>query len=370
MQTGHSHLGQAHQMAPAQHSHPQSQGISQQLFQGQQSHHVYGGTVSNPSVYSSLGGGVTQQLSQAEDACHRQYATAQEGYTPPAQSYVAQPQGYVAGQQGYVASQQGYAGGHHAYAAPQQSAFGQQAQAFAPHQQGYTPQAYASYNMGQSLPHQGAYGYVQQSGAAAASSGVITYSGYHGGPAPGTPVQSQVMTHPGDEIGQESATVTIAGMPHVVVSPPVQPSFLHNAQLSPSPALSSTAGGLSASSHRSAGDAAPVLPSTDAGLQSVAAAGADAQYLDMVWHHSELERAAAAALQQLPAPPSQQPPAPPSRRTAWEAMQHAAGLPGGPIPPAAWNSFDDAAAKGLVDGLVGHEDVASSLVAAWSARAA
>mmetsp|Transcript_133564 Transcript_133564/g.249788 ORF Transcript_133564/g.249788 Transcript_133564/m.249788 type:complete len:873 (+) Transcript_133564:180-2798(+) len=127
-------------------------------------------------------------------------------------------------------------------------------------------------------------------------------------------------------------------------------------------------------------------------------AGADAQYLDMVWHLPEMslhEKNPEA----LPAPPAQQPPAPPpavhQAAGQWEAQAFreaasagataqagpqgpgdwnvpapraalAAG-PGGPGgrgaqamaghgsgPAALWNSFDEAA-KGMVDGLVGED---------------
>jgi len=74
--------------------------------------------------------------------------------------------------------------------------------------------------------------------------------------------------------------------------------------------------------------------------------------------------------QHVPAPPAQQPPAPPAGhggQTGWEGSgagvtpphhigpEWSRGLPGG-RPAAIWNAFDDAAAKGMVDGLVGGED--------------
>mmetsp|Transcript_69251 Transcript_69251/g.150719 ORF Transcript_69251/g.150719 Transcript_69251/m.150719 type:complete len:564 (+) Transcript_69251:157-1848(+) len=62
--------------------------------------------------------------------------------------------------------------------------------------------------------------------------------------------------------------------------------------------------------------------------------------------------------QPLPAPPAQQPPAPPAGHAAFRPAAASQAVPVSPGrgPSAVWNSFDDAAAKGMVDGLVGGED--------------
>jgi len=101
----------------------------------------------------------------------------------------------------------------------------------------------------------------------------------------------------------------------------------------------------------------------------------DAQYLDMVWQMSDLSLHD----KTLPAPPAQQPPAPPASHIA--AAAASGTLAGqargkgewGEVPNAGsgpanlWNSFDDAAAKGMVDGLVGGEDGVAPLVTSWNA---
>lgn len=433
-----SHLapqGQVQQMLPAHQSVPQNQGVPQQVYHAQQGQHMYTGTASSPPMYGSLGGAAQQlprdnnasvqllnqgagnlpqdapahggnaqavlrdQLAasqsyssapQAYATSQQAYGTAQQGYAAPAQGYTQQPQAYVTaqqqGQQAYATSQQGYATGHHAYA-PQQSAYAPQAQAYVSPQPGanygnaaagYSPQAYAGYSMGQSMPQQGHYGYVQQAAPAPAPSGVLAYGGYPAGPAPGAPVQPQVVVHAGDDPSQESATMTIAGVPHVVVSPAAQSSFMPATQLAQSQVQCSSAG--SAPSQTAMGEMAPAHPNAGAGITTppggtmphpVAAPVVDAPYLDMVWHLSEmsLHDKAAVAVQQVPAPPAQQPSVPYARRNVMEAMQHFStmhGLHGAAGPSAVWNSFDDAAAKGMVDGLVGREDGVAPLVTTWN----
>mmetsp|Transcript_56731 Transcript_56731/g.178073 ORF Transcript_56731/g.178073 Transcript_56731/m.178073 type:complete len:662 (+) Transcript_56731:123-2108(+) len=388
-QGGHAQLGAG---GGAQAPHPAHQGQApqllpahQQAYGGQQGQRPHAGTAPSPSAYGGLGGAAAQ-------LCRESGAPVQprgQAYPPPAQGYAAQPQSFVPGQQGhgsYGAAPQGYAAGH-AYAA-QQPGYAPHSHGYASQQQGggcgpaatgYPAQAYAGYAMGQSLAQQGAYGYAQQPGGAAASSGVLAFGGYPAGPASGAAVQTQVLLHPHDDGGQEPGALTITSVPHVVVGPPAQPSFLPASASRSGPACSSQP------SQRAAADVAPALPHRSAGvvtppgtalLHAAAPPGAEASYHDMVWQLSEmsLHEKAASAVHQLAAPLPQPPPAHSTRRNnVWEAMQHAVaahGLPGASWPSAAWNSFDDVAAKGLVDGLVGHEDGANPLVSTWSSRVA
>jgi len=441
-----SHLApqaQVQHMLPAHQSLTPNQHLAQQVFHGQQGQHMYSGTSSSPTVYGTVGGGTAQQLGrdssvsmqslsqgihhpagtlpqdslglagaaqpvlrdhlaasqgynappQAYAATQQSYAAAQQGYAPPAHGYAQQPQGYVAAQQGqqtYVTNQHSFATAHQGYA-PQQSGYAPQAHAYASQQQGasygstaagYSAQAYAGYNMGHSIQQQGGYGFMQQANAAPAPSGVVAYGGYPAGPSAGAPAHHQVLVHQGDDPSQESAPLAIAGMPHVVVSPAAQSSYMPTTQLAQSQVQCGCGTAVAAGSappQRAMGDMAAV-PSAAAGVatppgavasHSAAASGADAQYSDMMWRLSEmsLHDKAAIAVQQLPAPPAQQPPAPPTRRNVIEVMQHFSavhGLPGGAGPSSVWNSFDDAAAKGMVDGLVGREDGAAPFVAAWN----
>merc|ERR1740121_1303301 len=85
----------------------------------------------------------------------------------------------------------------------------------------------------------------------------------------------------------------------------------------------------------------------------------------------DMQATEGSSLQHLPSPPAQQPPAPPAGRASLASGHPGAeGCGTGATPPhhtrpdwargsgpaAIWNSFDDAAAKGMVDGLVGGED--------------
>lgn len=379
------------------------------------------------------------------------YMQGQQGYTPPTQGYPQQPHsyaatGYAAAQPPYVpaghqayatASQQAYASNQQAYAAGQQtfpqqhSGYAAQPHAYASQQQGsgygsppgYSPQAYAGYGLGQqgvtqqglvqhsvgpqqSVPQpsqvqQGPYGYVQQPGAGPQpAGGAMAYGSYPGGASQAQPLQSQFLVQQADDGSQDSAGVAIAGVPHVVVNHAGQQHYVHGTH--PASLPSSGLGGQSTPPQLAVGDLAATPPdgATAASApmsQSVTVAGANAQYLDMVWQLSEMSLNDKA--QPLPAPPSQQPPAPPAGHVPvnqwqaeafrdaaaasavavpagqadWDVVAQSAMVPGssaGPIPSAVWNSFDDAAAKGMVDGLVGREDGASPAVTAWSTHSA
>lgn len=314
-------------------------------------------------------------------------AAAQQasGYPPAqSQSYVG-AQGYGASQAPYVSSQQAYAssaysGQQAAYAAGQQAyqtaaatasgagqppGYGSQLQGYPP--QGaaaygappgygaYTQQAssypanpataYATSNFG--LNQQSAYNYPQQQPAA----GVMAYGSYPGGPQPGQ--QATVPQHQGipaqalagaDPSRPQDSMVAMAQMPpHQVPQQAQQPYGVVQSQPMPSADTAVATGTL-------AGQGGATAPGHEQSQQ---------QYLDMVWQ-LDIDKAS------LPAPPAQQPPAPPAGHVSsglavpagvsekWEG----AGRPGGGA--AVWNSFDDAAAKGMVDGLVGGDDAAAA----------
>lgn len=314
-------------------------------------------------------------------------AAAQQasGYPPAqAQNYVG-AQGYGAGQSPYVSSQQAYASSAQAYSG-QQAAYaaglGQQAYqtaaatasgagqppGYGSQLQGYPPQgaaaygappgygayaqqassypanpatAYATSNFG--LNQQSAYQYPHQ------PAGVMAYGSYPGAqPGQATlPQQQPQHAMPSNDLSRpQEATVGVAQMPPHQV--PIQQTQQAYAQSQPMPSPEQA-----------------VASGTLAG-QGVTAPGGDQsqhQYLDMVWQLSDMSLNEKAP---LPAPPAQQPPAPPAGHVAgglavpagvsekWEG----AGRPGAGAGPAAavWNSFDDAAAKGMVDGLVGGDD--------------
>mmetsp|Transcript_78461 Transcript_78461/g.221842 ORF Transcript_78461/g.221842 Transcript_78461/m.221842 type:complete len:684 (+) Transcript_78461:188-2239(+) len=375
---------------------PQAQALAQQVYQGH-GQPMFSGLPAAPPIYSSAAG---------YPAAQQPYVQAgQHGYVPPGQQpYAGSQQGYPQGQQTYSAQPSNYTAQPHAFPP-------QPGQGYVSSPPNFQTQAYAGYGLGPQLPQQGLvqptaavphpsqqgqFGYVQQQGPGHPHAGVVTYGSYPGHGNPASPVQPHVVIHPGEDGGQESAAVAIAGVPHVMVSPAgLQPYVQSPPAQSASPA--SAAGEQSTPPVQpGTGDAAAVMPgeadaSTAASgpVPQAVAAPNDTQYLDMVWQLSEMslhDKNNTVAMQQLPAPPPQLPPAPPAGssghvpvnqwqahslreaaagagaptgRRDWEAAPLPAGHGGGTGPAAVWNSFDDAAAKGMVDGLVGREDGAT-----------
>jgi len=327
-----------------------------------------------PSVYSGLGAGVapmphdTVQQHQAH-AFLRESLGAGQGYMQASPSYA--PQGYLSGQASFPPGMPGQPSyGPNGQQVLQASA---EAAARAFLSQTLQQQAFSSYSLGQqSLVQQpppqhgvqpghssqrGTYGYIQQPSVAppapapVQSPGIVTYNGYTGGAATATAVQE-----------------SMAGAAHVMLSSSPQPQQqqVHAQQ----PAR------VSGTSPHPPGD------------------GTDARYLEAVWQLSEMSLDDKGKLdppasgQPQPAtlvPPTQQPPAPPAgwkgeaftatspagaREGEWRAgVTQPATVPSGQSgrsggPAAVWNSFDDAAAKGMVDGLVGREDCRPP-VTAW-----
>jgi len=347
----------------------------------------YQGAPHAPSAYSGLGAGVASMprdpLPQHQvHALLRESLGASQGYVQASPGYAAQ--GYLSGQATYPAGVQG-----------QQSYGPNGQQAFL--SQSLQQQAFSSYSLGQqslvqhSLQHgvppghssqQGTYGYIQQSTVAPAAPtalqnpGVVTYSGYTGGAASATTAQD-----------------SMAGMPQMMHNSSQQQLHQQPKQplqrQQPQQQLQHSPQSVRVSGKAAAGSELRTLP-----LQP--SDGTDAQYLEAVWQLSEMSLKekgtldSSASGQSQPAtlvPPTQQPPAPPS---GWqgEALTATSTLPAGSTegewrvgmtqpaavpsahsgpsggPAAVWNSFDDAAAKGMVDGLVGREDCMPP-VTAW-----
>ncbi|CAE7685108.1 RNU1 [Symbiodinium pilosum] len=225
-------------------------------------------------------------------------------------SAAGQQAAYAAGQQAYqtaaaTASSAVYPPAGGAYPPQAQSGYGAPPGYGAAAQYSQQPTSYptnpatayaaAGYGLGQSP-----YNYLQQPG-----SGVVAYGSYQG-------AQSQVpQAQP-----QQS-------QPHV--QPYTQP------QADPTVATGSLGRGPAATDQQS-----------------------QQQYLDMVWQLSDMSLN---DKQSLPAPPAQQPPAPPAEHVPtanWQRDGTAVAAAGSSA--AVWNSFDDAAAKGMVDGLVGGDE--------------
>mmetsp|Transcript_101230 Transcript_101230/g.179820 ORF Transcript_101230/g.179820 Transcript_101230/m.179820 type:complete len:694 (-) Transcript_101230:74-2155(-) len=320
-------------------------------------------------------------------------AAAQQasGY-PPAQpqSYVGQ-QGYGASQSPYVSSQQAYAAGQQAaYAAGQQAyqtaaatasgagqppGYGSQLHGYPPQAQSagygappgygaYTQQATsypanpatayatAGYGLGQSAPSASAYNYLQQ--PTAQSSGVVAYGSYAtAGASQVQPLQHHqqpIMPTADPSRPQDHGAVAVANMPAHQAGP-MQPQ--HQVyQTQPAPMTSDPS--VATASLAQTGPVDMTQPQQS-----------QQQYLDMVWNMSDMSLN---EKQTLPAPPAQQPPAPPAGHipaTFGAGTSVPAGVskewetaprPGAPATASAvWNSFDDAAAKGMVDGLVGDD---------------
>lgn len=291
-----------------------------------------------------------------------QAAAAQQGYGPP-------PPGYPPPGAGYQTSPSSYAGAQLT---------------------GYP---------------QNPYGYLQQhNGLGIPPPGV--YGGYPGGPTAAT-LHPHALMHPMDEASQaaHAANQAIAAnqMHHNAAVSGVHSLGLGAAVTMPYAALCGGAvlvperaagtmlmtGPMAAPTLGGVGDASQQHFANRAGAEAAAAQpqhgvmGSQNQSLDMMWH---LPHEIPLHDKSLPAPPAQQPPAPPAHHTAtaqWSAeafppasahpvaatgptatlpmpaggaADWGASRPAGSPPAAVWNSFDDAAAKGMVDGLVGRED--------------
>jgi len=191
------------------------------------------------------------------------------------------------------------------------------------------------------------------------------------------------------------ATQQLNGVQSQMVMIPSMQNVHHNGvQQSPPPSVQDTAsqqpdsGDLSAAVHNAGTSMTQVAPSPSAmsGTSNHEATAAEQEYLDhqLFMHFPDMdihEKNAATAMSSqpaMPAPPSQQPPAPPAQGVGqWqtEPFRENAIAPSGPSQPqslqhgqsnkqprpgrpaALWNAFDDAAAKGLVDGLVGDDGI-------------
>ncbi|CAE7222100.1 CEP164 [Symbiodinium microadriaticum] len=258
------------------------------------------------------------------------------GYPPAqSQSYVGQP--YAGSQQPYV-SQQAYPGTGQYSAAGQQAAYaaGQQAyqtaaatasSAVYPSAGGaYPPQAQSGYG---APPGYGAAAQYGQQPASYTANPATAYAaaGYGLGQSPYNYLQqpaagSGVVAY-GSYQGAQSQVAQAQPQPQAQLQPYTQP------QADPTVATGSLGRG----------------PAT-ADQQS------QQQYLDMVWQLSDMSLN---DKQALPAPPAQQPPAPPAEHVPTANWQRDGAVPAAGSSAAVWNSFDDAAAKGMVDGLVGDQ---------------
>jgi len=262
------------------------------------------------------------------------------GYPPAqSQSYVGQP--YAGSQQPYV-SQQAYAGTGQYSAAGQQAAYaaGQQAyqtaaatasSAVYPSAGGaYPPQAQSGYG---APPGYGAAAQYGQQPASYPANPATAYAaaGYGLGQSPYNYLQqpaagSGVVAY-GSYQGAQSQVAQAQPQPQAQLQPYTQP------QADPTVATGSLGRG----------------PAT-ADQQS------QQQYLDMVWQLSDMSLN---DKQALPAPPAQQPPAPPAEHVPTANWQRDGTVPAAGSSAAVWNSFDDAAAKGMVDGLVGGDETSA-----------
>eukprot|EP00435_Cladocopium_sp_Y103_P012356 s450_g3.t1 len=239
------------------------------------------------------------------------------GYPPQsAQSYVGQqPYG---SQQPYVSSQQA------AYSAGQYS--GQQA-AYAAGQQAYqTAAATASSGYGGAYPPQAQTGYGAPPG----------YGAQYGQPATAYPTNpTTAYATAGYGLGQ--SPYNYLQQPSTSASGVVAYGSYQGAQSQVPQAATSQV------QYTQPGQTDPSVATGSLADQS------QQQYLDMVWQLSDMSLN---DKQSLPAPPNQQPPAPPAHMPVEGT---AAGTSTG-----VWNSFDDAAAKGMVDGLVGDDSAAGN----------
>lgn len=364
VQHSHSHMGLVGSLGAAVAQHPPP--LAHQAFGGVSSHMqhslpLYSGQPGLPSgtplfpnglgpQVDALGSaGFSQQVPRdllggyAPHGLQSQHQPLQ--HQPPQRSHsiASQLPGYT--QQCHAFAQPSYFGGPHSFGTNQPpygavtAGYAPQApQGFAP-QQGYgapaagfahggTTAGYQSYGPGhqvssqpvpgvaQTAAHAGAFSYLQQPIGPSSPVGPLAYAGCGGPQPPG--VLPQCAAHPSPDRNQASTL----SMP----SAPVQ-----------------------------------CVPGAR-----------DAQYLDVVWNLSEMSLSDEAGPtpdagapvppgdQPLPAPPAQQPPAPPSGHIAapgqWQMEVASGAAATGSGPTHFWNSFDDAAAKGMVDGLVGGEE--------------
>eukprot|EP00401_Gymnodinium_catenatum_P025593 CAMPEP_0117492450 /NCGR_PEP_ID=MMETSP0784-20121206/18588_1 /TAXON_ID=39447 /ORGANISM="" /LENGTH=795 /DNA_ID=CAMNT_0005287271 /DNA_START=101 /DNA_END=2488 /DNA_ORIENTATION=+ len=314
-----------------------------------------------------------QQQLQQQLGMPPPYGSAAPGYSPPSGvGYPPQAPGYSSEQHGCA---QGYGLQHGALPA----------------------QGLASPGHSQPCP----YTYLQH---APPPPRVMAYSGYPGGNAAAASLQPPALMHAMDDPSQEFGASAAA---HSSRTAPCLPQLTDSVSGAvDAPTALQVAEGNKAESAVAPHEGSPTASGADGNLGVAAnttvavpppGPGDNAQYLDMVWQLSEMSLHE----KSLPAPPSQQPPAPPANHTVpgqWqtEPFREAAATAGGGtvgnagavpqapenwevpqksvLPPAGtgsrpsaiWNAFDDAAAKGMVDGLVGGEDGAIPPVTSWT----
>lgn len=363
-------------------AHPNQPLPQQPLYGGypggqQQGGPFYGGPLPGGPVYGGLPGAAQPAVrgdGSGPDAPGLGAGGMPQGF-PPAQPFVnaGQPgllpdqpygqQAYAAGPQAYPTQTYSQGAGYGASSVPP----GYPSQAFSPpsYPGGAQPPMYGGYGQGQVPPvhpglqppagqQQGAYGFLPQQPAVQQppQQGVMPYAG------------TVPAAHSSAPVGQDTGAVAIATVPF-------QPA-------------QQQAGGAPAAASATA----------PAGRNNPAAASArNSEYLDMVWQLSEMSLGrrdanapgAGGAPPTQPPPPAQQPPAPPAgcnpaataqwKPDAFGAVQpqpaagdwssSRAAATGSSGPAAVWNSFDDAAAKGMVDGLVGREEAAAAPPPGW-----
>jgi len=347
--------------------------------------------------------------SQQTFAGAQNYASSQPGYSPPQSGYSHQQRGYS------PQPQQGLT--HQGYGSP--PGYPSQPQGYAPPGSSYSSgqhPSYPGYNVGQPLVppaissqsqhgtgQQGHFGLLQHASATHSASGVVTYGNYHGGAPSSSGAQHHTFSHQGEEGNQESGSVAVPAAGGSAAAPSAPTLHAHYPQSCTS--QPSTGGmGVAAPSSQPATSNVPIPHAATGGVDAspnpqasqAATGGSDTEYLDMVWSLSEMSLHD----KSLPAPPAQQPPAPPSgcsTSSQWQTEAFRTGaVPTAPAPgavptpsewdaprvsgtsvaptasgPAAlWNSFDDAAAKGMVDGLVGGEDGTAPPAVGWTTHTA
>jgi len=409
-----------------QYPPPQSYGAAQQSYAASQSY-----AATSQQAYAAGQYAASQQSYGAGQPGYagQSYPPLPQGYPPqPHASYLSQQQSSQAPppQQSYGSSPPpGYppagAGAYPSQQPPVYSTAQQHAY------QGYgLPQAGALPTQAPpSHAQQGAYAYSQHLGGQPPP-GVNPYGAYGAHPmghataaaAAAAALQPHALMHSMDELGQDSAAAAaaVAAGGHVpggavqmsvqpqqhaahaalAGAPPVEQPSSASPPLALQPAAADVAVATATMQHDFGG--APAQSSVTADAQAAAGAppgvGSDQQF----WHLHD---------KTLPAPPAQQPPAPPASHTSYmqtEAFRDATSQggtvqtpvpsgaarapgqqrsgqrdwdvpphPGHPVPSAGsgpsavWNSFDDAAAKGMVDGLVGEDGTAPLLWAATQA---
>jgi len=336
-------MAHSHAVPPLQQPlPPQGQLYGQHMYgQGQQ---LYG---SQASIYSGLPVG--------RDPAALEAPGLPSAAAPPLlrdiNSYAQASQQAYTGAPNYAAA----VAAHHAPGYPPQSAASYVGQQPYGSQQPFVSSQQAAYSAGQYSGQQAAYAAGQQAyqtAAATASSGYggayppQAQSGYGAPPGYGAQYGQQATAYPtnpttayataGYGLGQ--SPYNYLQQPSTSASGVVAYGSYQGAQ-SQVPQATSQA----ALQYTQPGQADPSVATGSLADQS------QQQYLDMVWQLSDMslnDKAGTA----VPAPPNQQPPAPP-------AHMPQDGVPAAGSSAAVWNSFDDAAAKGMVDGLVGGDDV-------------